>query len=108
MALFLQILHDGLGAVLDAQFFVNVLEMIVYRPSADMEPFGDFLVQRAPAEVVHDLMLAGSQMRERILPRTARQKIDLLLEIMPHPTRQRYGIQSQHTVGGGDFLLEQM
>ena len=105
MALFLQILHDGLGTVLDPQFLVNVLEMIVYRPGADLEPLGDFLVQRAPAEMVHDLMLTWGQVRKCILPRIAHQKIDLLLKIMPHPSRQRNGIQSQYTIGGRDVLI---
>ena len=76
--LLLQVLHDGLSAILDAQFFVNVLEMVVHGPGADLEHLGDFLIQRAPAKMGHYLMLAGGEMRERVPPWIARQKIDLL------------------------------
>ena len=83
--LFLQIRHDGLGAVLDAQLFVNVLEMIVHGPGADLEQLGNFLVQRAPAQMGHHLVLTRSQVRKRVLCGIAHQKIDLLLEILPDP-----------------------
>ena len=54
-------------------------------------------------------MLAGGQVRECVLFGIAGQKINLLLEILPHPARQVCGVQSWFALGLGiGVLLQQM
>ena len=60
-ASFLQVLDEGLGATVNVQFFVNVLEMVMDRPDANGEGAGDLLVQKAFADVTEYFLLPGGE-----------------------------------------------
>src|SRR5437773_12255903 len=60
-ASFLQVLDEGLGATVNVQFFVNVLEMVMDRPDANGEGAGDLLVQKAFADITEYFLLPGGE-----------------------------------------------
>ena len=81
----------------------------MYRPDADAQEIGDFLVQRPATEVSHHLVLPWCQVRERLLHPIRRQSVDLVLEVSPHQPVDGRRIEPWPSIGiRHRFILQQV
>src|SRR3982074_2079665 len=66
MGLFMQVLHDGIRAVVGAELFKDFLQVTVDGPGADAKQAGDFLIRMAFAEQRKNLVFAVGQLRQMV------------------------------------------
>src|ERR1039458_7028606 len=105
-----KIFHDGLGARVDVQFFINRPHIAAHRVNADVHAVGDFLIGVALGELIQKFPF---RRREFGQPGTLRGRPGKKLHHAPRELRRHRGTAVEHILDGfeqarGGGALEQI